>query len=345
MRQKSFGLGWLDRNNGKQQQWACSYLLKKGSIEQNNEPVTHEKLLQAGKMLERSKDGQETIKQMRDAWRQKVYRDPNQGRKACTFKLKTEVQKELSSLAKKSGTDKTDLLSTLISDGEIAHTKLKGQLSNSQKRIDRLKQYNEALMSLLDVSAAWLSRYEILLQDASLSTASLTEDQQRRIEKLHRTIMSSSNTAIKSPGTLSPKRLFERAIRGDSSRHAPEEAATDTIRSGQDSPASTQDSPINRKPCVDSEPQRLSDPDTLPELDSALTTKDSTQITTHSAGTSLEAAPDENASPSPLEKAIPKPEPQSAAQNPYDFEDEDDYDSTRSSAISLKGLVKRREKK
>lgn len=101
-----------------------------------------------------------------------------------------------------------------------------------------------------------------------------------------------------------PKILFERAIRGDSSRHAPKEAAADTIRSGQDSPASTQDSPINRKPCVDLEPQRLSDPETLPGIDSALTTKDSTQIDTHSADTDLETAPDENASPL-LEKATP----------------------------------------
>lgn len=115
MRQRTRGLEWIDKNDYLQQRWAHEYLQAKGHIDQERRVARHEYLLDVGRNLERSDAGQGLIGKMKNAWRQKKYRSPDKGRKACTFKLETGVKKELSSLARKSRTNETSLLTTLIS--------------------------------------------------------------------------------------------------------------------------------------------------------------------------------------------------------------------------------------
>jgi hypothetical protein len=195
MRRRSFGLEWLDRNNRKQQQWSHAYLLKKGVIEQSDEPVTYETLMQVSKGLERSNDGRVTIQKMRNAWRQVEYRAPEKGRKACTFKLKAEVKRELASLAKKNDTNETDMLSILISEGASAHAGLKQQLAELKEKAKKLKLSNDTAMELLEFTVATLCRTEVLLHDA-IPTVAITPNQERRIDVIRKQVWRDANADI-----------------------------------------------------------------------------------------------------------------------------------------------------
>ena len=264
MRQRSLGLEWIDKNDYLQQRWAHEYLQGKGRIDQQRRASTHEYLLGVGRNLEDSEAGQGLIGKMKNAWRQKKYRSPDKGRKACTFKLKTEVKKELSSLARRNRTNETSLLTTLISDESQAQTDLKkelkqvndrhkAQLSACKEEINKHKQANKTLMDLLKSSVAALSRFKILLQDVAPSIEPVTQDQQRRIDKRCKQIMVDAEAIVKGQSTLLPSELFNHAIPVGDATHALKEAATASPFCSQKSSTDNQSSSTEDTFRIDSE--------------------------------------------------------------------------------------------
>lgn len=255
MRQRLRGLAWLDSNNSTQQEWAHSYLQEKGLIVEERQSSTPDQLRQIGETLEapdQQPDGLTTIKRMRNAWQQAKFRAPEKDRKACTFKLKTKVKKDLAALAKKNNTNQTDMLSKLIADGVTANTKLSEKLKNANEAIretkerhaEELKKLKRAaenaewrsndLMGFLEVSVELLCRDEILLQGASISTSDITEGQQREIEKLRKQTMKETKSALAGQMNLRPTGLLELAIREKSTaRRTAEEAAKDVAEDQQ----------------------------------------------------------------------------------------------------------------
>lgn len=270
MRQRSLGLEWIDKNNYLQQRWAHEYLQGKGRIDQQRRASTHEYLLGVGKSLEESEAGQGLLVKMKNAWRQKKYRSPDKGRKACTFKLENGVKKELSSLARRSRTNETSLLTTLISDESRALTGLKkelkqvndvhkAQLSDSKEEINRHKQANKTLMDLLRSSVGSLCRLEALLQDVAPSTEPFTQDQQRRIDKRCKQIMVDAEVIVKGQSTLLPSELFNHAIPVGDSTLAQKEAATESPPCSNNSPVGNQSSSTEHTLRIDSERLTLSE--------------------------------------------------------------------------------------
>lgn len=263
MRKKSFGLEWLDKHDLQQQLWAHRYLQGKGWIDPNFTSSMHEDLLRVGESLARS-DDQTFIDKMKNAWRQRRYRAPSNGRKAYTFKLETGVKKELSSLARRSRTNETSLLTTLISDESQAQTELKkelkelndrhkAQLSASKEEINKHKQVNKTLMDLLKNSVGASCRLEALLQDVAPSTEPVTQDQQRRIDKRCKQIMVDAEAIVKSQSTLLPSELFNHAIPVGDSTLALKEAATESLPCSNNSPVGNQSSSTEDTFRIDSE--------------------------------------------------------------------------------------------
>lgn len=223
MRQRTKGLEWIDKNDYLQQRWAHEYLQAQGRIDQQRRASTHEYLLGVGRNLEESDAGQGLIGKMKNAWRQKKYRSPDKGRKACTFKLDTGVKKELSSLARRNRTNETSLLTTLISDESQALKDLKkefkqvndqhkAQLSAYKEEINQHKQASKTQMDFLRSSVAALCRLEVLLQDVAPSIEPVTQDQQRRIDKRCRQIMVDAEAIVKGQSTQLPGELFNHAM-------------------------------------------------------------------------------------------------------------------------------------
>jgi len=132
---------------------------------------------------------------MRNAWRQAEYRAPEKGRKACTFKLKADVKRELASLAKKNDTNETDMLSILISEGASAHAGLKQQLAELKEKAKKLKLSNDTAMELLEFTVATLCRTEVLLHDA-IPTVAITPNQERRIDVIRKQVWRDANADI-----------------------------------------------------------------------------------------------------------------------------------------------------
>lgn len=277
MRQKTRGLEWIDKNDYLQQRWAHEYLQAKGCIDQERRFSRHEYLLDVGRNLEESDAGQGLIGKMKNAWRQKKYRSPDKGRKACTFKLETGVKKELSSLARRSRTNETSLLTTLISEESQALSDLKkelkqvndrhkAQLSASKEEINKHKQANKTLMDLLRSSVAALCRLEALLQDVAPSIEPVTQDQQRRIDKRCKQIMVDAEAIMKGQSTLLPSELFNNAIPVGDSTHALKEAATANPFCSQKSSTDNQSSSTEDTFRIDSERLPLSEDPSEPSL-------------------------------------------------------------------------------
>ena len=275
MRQRSLGLEWIDKNDYLQQRWAHEYLQGKGRIDQQRRASTHEYLLGVGKSLEESDAGQGLLGKMKNAWRQKKYRSPDKGRKACTFKLETGVKKELSSLARRSRTNETSLLTTLISNESQALTDLKkelkqvndrhkAQLSASKEEINKHKQANKTLMDLLRSSVGSFCRLEALLQDVASATEPVTQDQQRRIDKRCKQIMVDAEAIVEGQSSLLPGELFNHAIPAGGSTQALKEAAKESPLCSKNSPADNQSSSTEDTFRIDSErlrrPEDHSDP-------------------------------------------------------------------------------------
>ena len=233
MRQRMRGLAWLDDYNSTQLEWAHNYLQEKGLIAEDHKHPTRDHLLAIGEILEapeQQPDGLNTIKKMRNAWQQAKFRAPKNDRRTCTFKLKTKVKKDLAVLAKMNGTNETDMLSRLISDGATANTKLNERLKHANdairetkeahaKQIYRLKSviknsnwHSDDLSEFLDVSVELLCRDEILLQGASISTTHIPDGQQRQIERLHKQTMKEVRRALAGEINLRPTGLLELAI-------------------------------------------------------------------------------------------------------------------------------------
>lgn len=310
MRQRSLGLEWIDKNDYLQQRWAHEYLQGKGRIDQQRRASTHEYLLGVGKSLEESDAGQGLLGKMRNAWRQKKYRSPDKGRKACTFKLETGVKKKLSSLARTGRTNETSLLTTLISDESQALTGLKkelkqvndwhkAQLSASKEEINKHKQANKTLMDLLKNSVGSFCRLEVLLQDVAPSTEPVTQDQQRRIEKRCKQIMVDAEAIVKGQSTLLPGELFNHAIPVGDSTLALKEAATESPPCSNNPPLGNQSSSTEHTFRID--PERLPPPEDHSEPSLVLVAAPHDPATNNLAGLRPKELPEEKNSVS-LEK-------------------------------------------
>ena len=245
MSRRAPGLTWLDRNDHKQQKWAHKYLQNKGEIDQKDDSSRIDQLLRIGEKLESTSEGILLIERMKDTWRKVKSNasDKDKDRKTYAFKLKVDVKKELTWLAMKNKVTAADMLGKLISEDLGAHIRFETRLNeekktykellkNSRNNTARYKETNRTLRELLDVSVARLCRSEILLEDAALSTGSITEDQQRRIKELHEQTMAEADAEIAGSFRLYREGLLDRTIKGiHATRHAQKEAVANTTDS------------------------------------------------------------------------------------------------------------------
>ncbi|WP_411960421.1 hypothetical protein ACK3BE_03855 [Pseudomonas mandelii] len=310
MSQRSLGLTWLDRNDHKQQKWAHQYLQKKGEIDHKYDSSTIDQLLRIGEKLEDSKNGILIIGQMRDAWRRVKSNasDKDKDRKTYAFKLKTDVKKELARLAKKSNVTAADMLGRLISGELDAHVRFETKLNeekktykellrNSRNNTAQYRETNRTLRELLDVSIARLCRSEILLEDAALSTRSITEDQQRRIEELRKQTMANAVAVVKGQSALVPRELFNHAKPEVDSTQAQTVTAAGSQFCSQHLPTST-----DYEPRADAENLPL--PEAHPEPGLAPTTAPHDQALDNHKGLNQEKFPGEKNSDSLVQDVL-----------------------------------------
>lgn len=325
MRQRSLGLEWIDKNDDPQKRWAHEYLQAKGRIDQKYRSSTYEYLLREGRKLEALEDGsgRALIGKMKNAWRQKKYRSPDKGRKACTFKLKTGVKKELSALARRNRTNETSLLTTLISDESQALTDLKkelkqvndrhnAQLSACKEEINKHKQINRTLMNLLRSSVGSLCRLEALLQDVAPSIEHVTQDQQHGIDKRCRQIMVDAEAIVKGQSAQLPGELFNNAIPVGDDTHGLKKAATTSPFCSQKSSTDNQSSSTEDTFKIDLE--RLQLPEDTSEPSLVLVAAPHDPSMNHFAGPDQDELPGEK-NPVPLAQDAPNLESRSVPQS------------------------------
>ena len=279
MSRRAPGLTWLDRNDHKQQKWAHKYLQNKGEIDQKDDSSRIDQLLQIGEKLSSTSEGILLIERMKDTWRKVKSNasDKDKDRKIYAFKLKVDVKKKLTSLAKKNKATAADMLGRLISGELDAHVRFETRLNeekktykellrNSRNNTAQYKETNKTLRELLDVSIARVCRLEILLQDVAPSTEPVTQDQQRRIDKRCKQIMVDAEAIVKGQSTLLPSELFNHAIPVGDATHALKEAATASPFCSQKSSADNQSSSTEDTFRIDSERLPLPEGHSKPSL-------------------------------------------------------------------------------
>lgn len=98
------GMEWLKPNDPEQLRWAATYLAARGLLEKHEHPdnrpfgqqLTHEDLVRIGRRFQGKRA---LIKDMKAAWRQKQYRESENGRKTCSFTLEVTTKTRLKELA------------------------------------------------------------------------------------------------------------------------------------------------------------------------------------------------------------------------------------------------------
>lgn len=327
MGQRLSGLSWLDSHDHEQLKWAHKYLQGKGVIAQQQRLSTIDQFLRIGENLESSRDGILILGQMRGAWRQVKCSasDKDKNRKTSAFKLRIDVKKELTQLAKRNQITAAEMLGRLILGGsntdDARHAELKAQLRDSRGNTEKLKETSAILMDLLENSVKTLCQFEIQLQDARFSADPSTEDQSSKVKKLYKQRMNSITDVITVRTRLSPKELFERIVqKSDSARHTAE-----------DSESSTPTQPTHTQVTVDESqvahpvPQDNQTPEEKSEPSNALMSNSANTATEPPVTEDLEAQANASAS-THLKTGGPSPNTQAATRSPL------------GGGISLKGL-------
>ncbi len=252
--------------------------------------------------------------------------DKDKDRKTYAFKLGIDVEEELTRLTKKHKITAADMLSRLISAEQDAHASVeeklneakkthKELLSNCRNQTNHYRQTNSTLRELLEVSVARLCRSAVLLEDASISTESLTEVQQHRIEQLRKQTMTEVDADIKGEIKLLRSGLLDRPRKGsNATHHASKENAAETDSSTPTQPARTQVI-IDESPVAPPAPQDQQTPEAKPESSSSVARNSASPLTDDPVSGDLKAQPNENAS-SHLETDRPPQTAQTATLSP-----------------------------
>jgi len=208
---------------------------------------------------------------------------------AIHFKLKIDAKKELARLAEESKITAGNMLSRLISDGANAHTELKKQRDEFKEEAKRLRQRNNAAMDLLEFTVAALCRTEILLHD-SHSTVTITQDQQHRIEKLVKEVVTEAGTDI--AASTDKTNELKLRIPGRLSKAMKEEQRVCRLIAGRPTKNTSQTRLIDLQPVTYSKPQSRQPPE--PTSSSAATITNPPP--NHPAADSLKIESNDNAS-------------------------------------------------
>lgn len=196
MKTRTFGLSWLGTSE-KHRTWAINYLVKKrgdteigDSINRMFKQLTKEssrdELIHIGERLESESYGQDFIKKMRNAWRQRDYSSSKKGIKAHLIKLPSDIDKKLNEIANSEKTNKTDTLIKLIEQSKELHsihiTALeinKQVLKKTTKELKEEKQLRKRISKtaseIISELSEKLANAELILNGGKL----LTPDQQK----------------------------------------------------------------------------------------------------------------------------------------------------------------------
>jgi hypothetical protein len=170
------GLDWLNRRDEAQLAWATAYLRRRGTRSLFGLlKVTHSDLLAVGRVLESSAQGLVTLNAMKNAWRQKQYRSPQNGKQARTFSLPSASIKALSRLAKSNEQSDTAQLINLIEHANESHraaqNDVRQQAAKEKTALRDERQKSARYKIQLDVTTEHLERCLNALAKWELSIA------------------------------------------------------------------------------------------------------------------------------------------------------------------------------
>ena len=120
---------WLQVDNRIQHKWVTSHLFRKGEIVKRNHASDFKNLLDWSYTLRRSAKNELLIRKMKEAWRQKSYRDRQQelSRKPCSILLSLETKGLLDELAVMQGTSISQTIEGLIKREAARRLKKEGK--------------------------------------------------------------------------------------------------------------------------------------------------------------------------------------------------------------------------
>ncbi|HFQ7112514.1 TPA: hypothetical protein ACHTOO_001359 [Pseudomonas aeruginosa] len=182
MKTRTFGLSWLGTSE-KHRTWAINYLIKKRGDAEIGDSInsllnkltkesSRDELIHIGEKLERESYGQEFIKKMRNAWRQRDYSSSKKGIKAHLIKFPSDIDKKLSEIAKSEKTNKTDILIKLIEQSKELQSRHTTALEiNKQalkKTTNELKEEKQLRKGISETASEIISELSEKLANAEL---------------------------------------------------------------------------------------------------------------------------------------------------------------------------------
>ena len=216
--------GWLKKLDREETVWAANYLLNRwpDELEPKPDPSPVMVFITFGdsiRTLESDVAGVKLIERLRNAIRQRRYRQAEGGRKTCSFTLPLNTKDKLKILAKKADTTETAIIESLIAgalqssqeqkEGKRREALEKTITRNSSKLAQELNKIRlEVTTKHLDASLRRLAGWQVYLNEQTPELSAEQESEANRIaEKRMREIQEAIRAVLAKHEMMSPRNI------------------------------------------------------------------------------------------------------------------------------------------
>jgi macrodomain Ter protein organizer (MatP/YcbG family) len=181
-------LEWINPTNQEQCDWAISYLIKKKISNIQLLTTSYETLINWNNITPKNIAYADLLIQMRQAWKQKVFRSNNKHRKPYSFMLSKAVKKELDDLSIKRGKSITDCIEEIILGEKDIDKRLKERVNDlrvkTSEKISKHKQAARIYKKLFDSTLYDLVRSEEKIRKANLTESEVDQYTKEELENV-----------------------------------------------------------------------------------------------------------------------------------------------------------------
>ena len=216
--------GWLKKLDREETEWAANYLLNRWPDELEPKPAPSPVMVfitfgDSIRTLESDVAGVKLIERLRNAIRQRRYRQAEGGRKTCSFTLPLNTKDKLKILAKNADTTETAIIESLIAgalqssqdqkEGKRREALEKTITRNSSKLAQELNKIRlEVTTKHLDASLRRLAGWQVYLNEQTPELSAEQESEANRIaEKRMREIQEAIRAVLAKHEMMSPRNI------------------------------------------------------------------------------------------------------------------------------------------
>lgn len=166
MGKRTKGFEWVGQGDSQLLVWARNHLISQGRLKQGpkGEPPTYEKLLELGRKLEQTAEGQLLLTKMKNAWRteKKRIKDRESGLQSYTFTLPIKAYDQLKVLAARQCQTAGTCLENMISSQVTEIERMQSERDKLEVKLKEALQKKDSMIKTANEYGKFLEKYLML---------------------------------------------------------------------------------------------------------------------------------------------------------------------------------------